>query len=570
MAESAKRYNSVLDIIDKRLIPDEEAKKLRGEVFTPLNLVREMLFGIRKSASNKSETEIWGIDSDGNFFDDDEKDKVGGIPLEIWRDPETKWLDPANGIGNFPVVAFYMLDYQIGKHGPPEFKGDDNRVKRRRHIIKNMLFMIELNKGNVNTSRKIFEKILPGVTANICCANTLEMTDEKLKREFGVNRFHVIMGNPPFNRGGINRPDTRKNKSSYTGENKEKKETIWNKFVLQSFKFLKSNGFLLFIHPIGWFHSGDYDDVRNILLTNQLSDIRIYHKSQSVSMFRGSGEISVAYYCLQNKPSTKPTRVIGMNGHEEMVTLQLKSILLLNNSSIINKIINISPFWKDNKNFKHTSNICEPGSNKQIKGIYDDGHIHIVKVLKKHIDQNAPKIVLSGATYPRIYYDKKGEYGLIGSGVNYWIGDEKELNLLHSFLNTKLAAFLTKELRFRQGFVEFKYFPDINNLGLERINDKLLAEKFNFTSDEEKIINASEYPKREYTFKEVACDEKPSVPCLPPKEINPKTGNCVEPCKPPKTRNHVTGRCVNPPRATGKKGKAAAKPRRVTRKIRRT
>jgi hypothetical protein len=44
----------------------------------------------------------------------------------------------------------------------------------------------------------------------------------------------------------------------------------------------------------------------------------------------------------------------------------------------------------------------------------------------------------------------------------------------------------------------------------------------------------------------------------------------VEPCKPPKTRNPVTGRCVNPPRATGKKGKAAAKTRRVTRKLRRT
>ena len=200
MAETAKRYNSILDIIDKRLIPDERAKKDRGEVFTPLNLVREILFGIRKTPiQTNGETEIWGIDKNGKFFDDNEDDRVGGIPLSFWRDPDTKWLDPANGIGNFPVVAFYMLDYQLGKHGAKEFKGDENKIKRRRHIVKNMLYMIELDKGNVNTSRKIFEKIVPGVTANICCANTLEMTDEKLKREFGVSKFHVVMGNPPFN-----------------------------------------------------------------------------------------------------------------------------------------------------------------------------------------------------------------------------------------------------------------------------------------------------------------------------------------------------------------------------------
>ena len=50
MTESEKRYNSILDIIDKRLIPDDVAKGIRGEVFTPLNLVREMLFGIKKSS----------------------------------------------------------------------------------------------------------------------------------------------------------------------------------------------------------------------------------------------------------------------------------------------------------------------------------------------------------------------------------------------------------------------------------------------------------------------------------------------------------------------------------------
>jgi hypothetical protein len=248
MAETAKRYNSILNIIEDRLIPDDTAKKARGEVFTPLNLVREMLFGLRKSALDKGKTEIWGIDNEGNFFDDDEKDRVGGIPLSIWRDPKTKWLDPANGIGNFPVVAFYMLDYQIGNHGPPQFKGDKNRSTRRSHIVENMLCMIELNKGNVNTSRKIFDKIVPGVKAKICCANTLEITDKKLETEFGVNRFDVVMGNPPFNPG-----------------------ILWAKFVN---KFLDKTQILLFIVPSTFTSNQTGKSIVDALLKNGLRYLR--------------------------------------------------------------------------------------------------------------------------------------------------------------------------------------------------------------------------------------------------------------------------------------------------------
>jgi type I restriction-modification system DNA methylase subunit len=196
---SERRYNNVLNIIDKRLIPNEAAKKARGEVFTPLTLVREMLFGLRKSALATGKTEVWGVDNDGRCKEEDPSNRVGGIPLDVWRDPDTKWLDPANGIGNFPVVTFYMLDHQLGHHGPSKYRGEANKKYRRKHIVENMLYMIEINKGNVNTARKIFEQMVPGATANICCADTLTMTDDKLKEVFGVNRFDVVMGNPPFN-----------------------------------------------------------------------------------------------------------------------------------------------------------------------------------------------------------------------------------------------------------------------------------------------------------------------------------------------------------------------------------
>jgi hypothetical protein len=203
----------------------------------------------------------------------------------------------------------------------------------------------------------------------------------------------------------------------------------------------------------------------------------------------------------------KNTIIQGTSGKRENIKLNKESIILLNNSSIISKLISKSPLWKDNKKFRHTAVPCIAGTYKQISGIYENGEITIVKTHQKHIDSDAEKIIVSGRNYPRIYFDK-GEYGLVGSGVNYWVGNDDELTMLNNFLNTKLSAFLTKELKFRQNFVEFKYFPDITQIDFDKkVTDDSLADYFGFDDDERKVINATEYPKREYRFKESSCSE---------------------------------------------------------------
>ena len=487
----------VLNYIKEHLAPNEMEKQKYGEVFTPMSLVNEML---------------------------------NALPSDVWSDKSLTWLDPANGMGNFPIAVFLRLFYGFrtkdsayigitdsgeGIYNPGLTKvipGDD---ARRKHIVKNMLFMVELNNKNIAISKKLFTKLAPGIQPNIIQMHRKDGFLADVVMEFPngvVGEFDIIIGNPPFNRGGINRPDTRKNRKNAAAEGElvkkgEKKETIWNKFVLQSYKKLKSNGFLLFIHPIGWFHPGDYDNIRNIILKNQLHTIKIYkHDSQSVKEFSGSGKISVAYYLMENKNVYTKSNIQGTLGKIEHVRLNEDSIILLNNSSIINKLIIKSPFWKDNKNFKHNSIPCIAGAHKQISGIYESGDIHIVKTSQKHIDADIPKIIISGRNYPRIYRDN-GTYGLVGSGVNYWIGTTKELDLLEVFLKTKLAAFLTKELKFRMDFVEFKYFPDITQINISKISDETLAEHFGFTKEEREAINATEYPKRVYTFKEISCTE---------------------------------------------------------------
>jgi hypothetical protein len=228
------RYNKIFKVIEKHLVPDLVAKRERGEVFTPPELIREMLFGLKKDKLLSNVSMIWGIDSQGNFIEESEENRVGGIPTELWSNPDLKWLDPASGIGNFPIIAFYKLDHELNKLGG-KWK---NETFRRKHIIENMLYMIELDKGNAATCKKLFKMILPEAIPNIYNGDTLAITYSELDKIFGINAFDVIMGNPPFNP-----PKTETGSSG---------NSIWQNFVIKSYYMLNENGYLCFVHPPGW------------------------------------------------------------------------------------------------------------------------------------------------------------------------------------------------------------------------------------------------------------------------------------------------------------------------------
>ena len=142
----------IINMIKEYLPIRKKEKKEFGEAFTPKELIDEML------------------------------DK---LPEEVWYDPNLKWLDPANGIGNFPMVVYSRLMESLENIG-----GLKDKQKRHDHIIRNMLYMVELNPRNVEISRRIF-----GEEANIYCGDFLE--DDILTKD----KFDIVIGNPPFNKG---------------------------------------------------------------------------------------------------------------------------------------------------------------------------------------------------------------------------------------------------------------------------------------------------------------------------------------------------------------------------------
>ena len=111
--------SEIQEKIEEFLPVKTKEKNEFGEVFTPPELIDEML-------------DI--------------------LPISVWKNPNLKWLDPANGIGNFPMKVFERLDKYLSS-----VNGYENEQKRKNHIIKNMLYMVELNSTNFQVCKKIFK-----------------------------------------------------------------------------------------------------------------------------------------------------------------------------------------------------------------------------------------------------------------------------------------------------------------------------------------------------------------------------------------------------------------------------
>ena len=101
--------------------------KLTGEVFTPMELCRQM---------------------------------VREIPEEKLRDPNTTYLDNSCGDGNFLAALYEILTKEYGHDGT--------------HVLNHQLYGVDLMPDNISTVRDRLN-ILPGTPAwdHIVCANAL-------------------------------------------------------------------------------------------------------------------------------------------------------------------------------------------------------------------------------------------------------------------------------------------------------------------------------------------------------------------------------------------------------------
>ena len=144
--------------MNDKLPVNAENKFQHGELFTPKVLIDEM---------------------------------IGLFPESLFENPNLRWLDPGCGKGQFSAAVYTKLDLGLQTCLP-------NDSLRRAHILEKMLYMVELNDEHEDDLVSQF-----GLGANIIMGDYLD-------HDFGDIQFDIILGNPPYNFGGVKKVPTNK------------------------------------------------------------------------------------------------------------------------------------------------------------------------------------------------------------------------------------------------------------------------------------------------------------------------------------------------------------------------
>ena len=143
------------DTFNQNLLVNKEKKNKYGEIFTPFSLIKDM-------------------------FD--------MIPKETFSDKNAKWLDPGAGTGFFSIYLFFQLDIGLSEV-------ITNKKERHEHIIKKMIFIIEIQEDNCISLFNLF-----GKDANI-------INEDYIKYDTNI-KYDFIIGNPPYNANGLKKVPT--------------------------------------------------------------------------------------------------------------------------------------------------------------------------------------------------------------------------------------------------------------------------------------------------------------------------------------------------------------------------
>ncbi len=419
-------------------------REKNGEVLTPAWLVNQML------------------------------DKLEEFNSEIFKDKSLKYFDHSTGSGIFMIELYKRLIKNINKD----------------YIIKNMLYMSELNKKNVFILKMIF-----GKDANINEGNTLTLD---IKEKWNVDKFDIILGNPPYNSGGI-REEGKKGRISQLKGNK----TIWPDFIKYSFDHLKENGWLISINPLSWLKKNHI--IHNLMFDKQIYYLDLWAGSYTKKMFNAS--IPISNIIIKNtKFNNNKTEKRFIN---ENRNIHYKDIVILNKTintplgydNIFNKLlILVKKYGKINayhNNIKSSSKLLKLKDLKKNK-IYGVEKYTIkdgieFKELKSLFDnQNKSKLILANRMTLKYgfidYLNGKGQYGISGRN-NFYILDDNYNNLLKikEYLESPLISLINYSLKYNGDFTEtfiWDFIPDIRNCK-NGINDILKI----FNENELTLIN---------------------------------------------------------------------------------
>jgi hypothetical protein len=328
------------------------------------------------------------------------------VDKDYWKNPNLKILDPAAGIGNFPLIAYELLMDGL-RHKFP------NEEARRKHILENMLYMVELNPVNARLMQRVFhaKKYRLNIIRDDFLAN---ITQRKLSRV----QFDLVMGNPP-----------------YQDANGASNGTLWDKFIKTSLSNLAMNGLLIFVNPSGWRNKdGKFKEIQRDLLSKKLIYLEIHNERDGLRTF--ASETRYDWYVLQNTPSDKRHKTIIKAQDGKIIKLALFGLDFIPNENI-HYIISLIVKHNE-KSVKVLYSRTTYGTDKSwMDKTMHDEFIHPCVYTVNSEDKpslffstrksdffGVPKMIWSNGRITSVgsFVDREGKYGL--TNFSYAIADE--------------------------------------------------------------------------------------------------------------------------------------------------
>jgi len=211
---------------------------------------------------------------------------LDNLPTHLWKNAEYKWLDPCAGCGNFFLLVYGRLMKGLVAIYP-------NSAQRKRHILRNMLYMNDLNPQNVDILRSVFG----AVGTNISGVDFLKDGGGGGNQGgwSGVAQFNVILLNPPYQIA---------KKAVYKG-GRGNNNTLWNLFIEKSIGLLDTrDGWMGAITPANWRRPNHPLYQR---IAPQLTYLHIYGKKEGLRLFNAQTRFDIYIVCGgESKPHHLP------------------------------------------------------------------------------------------------------------------------------------------------------------------------------------------------------------------------------------------------------------------------
>jgi len=409
------------------------------------------------------------------------KKMIKDIPEDLWSNKNAKILDPANGVGPFPFMCVFFF-----------MKGLENQIpntqERFKHIVENIIHVCEIQSKNMFLWICLID-IFDEYDINIFWGSFLEEGfDYHMKNIWKVNKFDLIIGNPPYQKKD--------------GGHGASAIPLYNLFTEKSIEISTKT---MFVMPSRWTAGGrDLDDFRKKMKDSD-KIVFLNHFEKTKEIFGEEVEIKggISYFLYDN--NYKGNCLLN----NSLVNLKEHDIIVLNNSA--NNLINKISSYKNVCSLITTCSYFGLDFRGNNKFIYEDSkldtnyykcYVSKQKGFEKWVKLDNIKNK-EGLNYYRVITPRAATKGGEGLGniflgekneshsdayISFWFNSKSESESMYSYMNTKFFNYFLILRKITQDIKTdtFKWIPLIP-FDREWTDEKLF-EYFKLTEEEKELI----------------------------------------------------------------------------------